>query len=207
MARRKLENRLVNLTDINEELKPIENSNVDYITPSGKIYCYYGNNKYLPKTNTKNKYNGYLYVSLKHKDGYQFQRRVHILVEKAYIKNENPQLYNIVMHIDNDKTNNNVNNLKWGTISQNTKQAFDDGLLKNDKGFNDSQSKPVCMFDYTGKLVDVYGSISIAAKTLNINKLTISYNAINNCKKPIEINNKKYFFRFLKNYLNNGFVL
>ena len=70
MARRKLENRLVNLTDINEELKPIENSNVDYITPSGKIYCYYGNNKYLPKTNTKNKYNGYLYVSLKHKDGY-----------------------------------------------------------------------------------------------------------------------------------------
>ena len=34
----------------------------------------------------------------------------------------------IVMHKDNNKQNNSINNLKWGTISENTKQAYDDGL-------------------------------------------------------------------------------
>jgi len=54
---------------------------------------------------------------------------LHRLVAIAHLPN--PNNYPIVMHIDNDTTNNEVDNLMWGTISMNTKQAFDDGLVKN----------------------------------------------------------------------------
>lgn len=36
----------------------------------------------------------------------------------------------VILHKDNDGTNNAISNLKWGTRSQNVKQAWDDGLIK-----------------------------------------------------------------------------
>lgn len=33
--------------------------------------------------------------------------------------------------MDNNKTNNHISNLKWGTHSENTKQAYIEGRLKN----------------------------------------------------------------------------
>lgn len=47
------------------------------------------------------------------------------------------------MHLDNDKTNNHYSNLKWGTISENTQQAFDDGLEDNNylyELYNDNEN-------------------------------------------------------------------
>ena len=38
---------------------------------------------------------------------------------------------NIVMHIDNNPTNNNINNLKWWTLSENTKQMWDEWRANN----------------------------------------------------------------------------
>lgn len=55
MAKRKLTNRLISKDDITEELRPIKNSETDYITPSGKIYKDYGNNMFYPKRNSTNK--------------------------------------------------------------------------------------------------------------------------------------------------------
>lgn len=37
----------------------------------------------------------------------------------------------VVLHKDNDGTNNAISNLKWGTRSENVQQAHDDGLIKN----------------------------------------------------------------------------
>lgn len=37
----------------------------------------------------------------------------------------------VVLHKDNDGTNNSISNLKWGTRSENVQQAHDDGLIKN----------------------------------------------------------------------------
>ena len=48
MARRKLTNKLINIRDINEQLVLISESNKDYITPSGKIYTYYGTDTPFP---------------------------------------------------------------------------------------------------------------------------------------------------------------
>lgn len=39
----------------------------------------------------------------------------------------NPQNYPVVMHIDNDVLHNHISNLKWGTQSENIRQAFDEG--------------------------------------------------------------------------------
>ena len=47
--------------------------------------------------------------------------RVHRLVAKYFIPN--PNNYNMVDHIDQDKTNNKVNNLRWTTPSENGKNA------------------------------------------------------------------------------------
>lgn len=35
----------------------------------------------------------------------------------------------VILHKDNDGTNNAISNLKWGTRSQNVQQAHDDGLI------------------------------------------------------------------------------
>lgn len=72
------------------------------------------------------KKNGYVYVDL-YKTGKGKWYRVHRLVAEAFIPNPNNLPY--VMHLDNNKENNSVDNLKWGTVSENTQQAYDDGLI------------------------------------------------------------------------------
>ena len=44
---------------------------------------------------------------------------VHSLVAKAFIPNDNPQFYTDVHHIDGDKLNNKVSNLRWTTHAEN----------------------------------------------------------------------------------------
>lgn len=72
------------------------------------------------------KKNGYVYVDL-YKNGKEKWYRVHRLVAETFIPN--PNNLPSVMHLDNNKSNNFVNNLKWGTVSENTQQAYDDGLI------------------------------------------------------------------------------
>lgn len=207
MAKRKLIDKLIDKSKIKEELGKIEESNVDFVTKTGKVYCDYGNNKFLPKKVFKNKVNGYFYVSIKSKSGKQIQRRIHVLIAKAFIPKLNPS-YNVVMHKDNDKSNNNVNNLMWGTISMNTKQAFDDGLEKNDKGFDDSQSFPIVQFNASDKkIINVFGSVSLAAKSTKVTKTGILYQAYHKVKSTNKKPKCGFYFRFLDEYLKKGFVL
>lgn len=125
MARRKMTDKLISKSNITEELRLIENSETDYITPSGKIYKDYGNNMMYLKKNYVNQHNGYLYCGITYPSGNK-SRRVHILVAKAYLPN--PFNYPVVMHLDNNKSNPQLYNLKWGTVAENTKSAFNDGL-------------------------------------------------------------------------------
>ena len=203
MARRNMYNKLIKRSEILETIKLINGSETDYITPSGKIYNDYGNDMFFPQATFINKTNQYLYCNITYPEG-QRQRRVHILVAEAYVPNPNPSEYKIVMHKDNNKSNPNASNLQWGNTSQNTKQAFDDGLQINDKSWKDSQSIHVCSFDLRGNLLNKYGSVGEASRALGVTKTTI----LNQCNHNIKTKPRcGYYFRYLSEYENKGFVL
>ena len=196
-----MNDKLIPKDKITEELRLIKGSETDYITPTGKIYKDYGNNMYYPKSVFPNKNNGYMYCGITYPEG-QRQRRVHILVAEAYIPN--PNNFPVVMHLDNDKTNLNVENLQWGTISQNTQAAFDDGLQVNDKSWNDSQSIHVCVFNMKQQLINRYGSVSEASRQLGVTKTTI----LNQCNHNVKTKPRcGYYFRYMSEYDTKGFVL
>lgn len=201
MARRNMTEKLIKKDCIKEEIRLIKGSETDYISSKGNIYKDYGNNLFYLKTNFVNKNNGYLYVSITYPEG-QKQRRVHVLVAEAFL--QNPNNYPIVMHKDNNKVNPDVSNLEWGTNSKNTQDAYNDGLAKNDKGWEDNQSIHVCSFDMQGNLIKQYGSVGEASRELKITKTTI----LNQCNHNIKTEPRcGYWFRYLTEYETNGFVL
>jgi hypothetical protein len=80
----------------------------------------------LLKPNKLNKKNYHLIrVS---KDAKQKAMLLHRVVAKAFIPNPND--LPIVMHLDDNGFNNKIDNLKWGTVSENTQDAFNKGLIK-----------------------------------------------------------------------------
>ena len=83
-------------------------------------------------------HDGYLKVRLMHKEKDE-TRRVHTLVAKAFIPNQNN--YDTVNHKDGDKTNNNVDNLEWADRSQQMIHAYQNGLKTPMRGSKNSQSK------------------------------------------------------------------
>ena len=199
MAKRKLTEKLIDKTDITEEMRLIKGSLTDYITPSGEIYKDYGDNKFFHKAQWLN--HGYWYCGITYPEG-QRQRRTHILVAEVYIPN--PNNYPYVCHKDDNKANRHMDNLEWGTPSQNTKDAHDRFMLQNDKGWEDSQSIPVCSFNLQGVLLQKYGSVGEAYRDLNITKTTI----LNQCNHKVKTKPRcGYWFRYLSEYEKKGFVL
>lgn len=177
--------------------KQIPNSK-DYIDIDGSVYTPVTNYKGLPsgqyvrKTCRINPRNGYVYCGIYDNHlKYCKQRRVHRIVAEVFIPN--PQNLPVVGHRNNIKSRNNVENLYWTTYSENTKKAVDDGLLVNDKGADDSQSKPVAMYNtITNECQGVYGSITEAALQTGLSKTTISRQA--KYHRPVR---KEYYFRYL----------
>lgn len=78
---------------------------------------------------------GYYYIGLRNENG-RFFRRVHQLVAKAFIPNDNKD-FDIVNHKDGNKKNNHFLNLEWCDVSYNTKYSFDklgrEGVHSTDK--------------------------------------------------------------------------
>ena len=201
MARRNMTNFLIKKESIQEEMRLIKGSDTDYVTPTGNIYKDYGNNMFYHKSVFPNKNNGYLYCGITYTDKQQ-QRRVHILVAEAFLPN--PNNYTVVMHKDNNKANPEVSNLEWGTNSKNTKDAYKDGLAKNDKSWDDNQSIHICSFDLQGNLLNMYGSVGEASRELHVTKTTI----LNQCNHNVKTKPRcGYWFRYLTEYETNGFVL
>jgi hypothetical protein len=93
-------------------------------------YC--GNNSYQLKKGVDKKIqtqlSGHLYVNL-WRNNKNHTRRIHRLVAISFIPN--PSDYPIVMHLDDDPTNNYIDNLQWGTLKMNTKDMISKNRNKN----------------------------------------------------------------------------
>ena len=179
---------------------------LNWVTPDGHMYgietrtCkgntlhkHYG--EYFQYRTSINNHNGYVYGPVKYVNEETGktevrQRRIHILIAEAFV--ENPNNYRIVGHRNNIKSDNRASNLYWTTVQENTQKAFDDGLAKNAKGYEDSQSHPVVMFDTcTNQELARFGSVSIASASTGYDKTMISRQA--KYKHPVL---KPVYFRF-----------
>ena len=98
---------------------------------------------------------GYLKVGLNIK-GKTFTKKIHRLVAEAFIPN--PYNKPCVDHIDNDILNNNINNLRWTTVSEN---LMNQSMSKN----NSSGVKGVCFNKKNNKW---FARIDMNKKTYNI---------------------------------------
>lgn len=171
-----------------QETRTLYNKKLDKKIP----HKHYG--EFFQYNTTVNRRNGYVYAPIKYikSDGtYEIRRRrLHIVIAETLLSN--PNKFPIVGHKNNIKADIRLSNLYWTTISENTKKAFDDGLAVNAKGYDDSQSIPVIMFNtYTNEEIGRYGSASEAVRETGIPKNTV----LRQCryKKPVR---KPFYFRF-----------
>lgn len=188
MSKRKLIEQLI--PNIDENIQYIENSDNYYISINGNVYVKYEEG-FLKKKLYLNPYNQYVYCGIKYQNK-MISKRVHRLVAQAFIPN--PNNFPVVGHLDNIKSHNTVDNLYWTTISDNTQKAFDDGLAQNAKGFEDSQSHPVVVYDQYWVMIDICGSCIEASKKYNVAKSTVC----RQCKNGVKTKSRSgYYFRYL----------
>ena len=122
--------------------------------------------------------NGYLQVNLC-KDGKRKNCLVHGIVAQAFL--ENPMGYTEVNHIDEDKTNNCMDNLEWCSRSYNL--TYNDRAKKVGKKFRGrkqteeqikKKSKPVFSVNKESGLIMWWKSASEAGRVLDISQSDIT---------------------------------
>jgi hypothetical protein len=99
---------------------------VDRFLPAGK------HDKRIYKGQSKKKVKGNQFGHLKYylwKDNKVEQAYIHRLVAENYLSN--PNNYPVVMHMDDDPSNNHVSNLQWGTQKMNSKDMVAKGRWNN----------------------------------------------------------------------------
>ena len=115
---------LTKISNMNEEWRPIEGFNGDYlISNHGRVRSLKRNgDRVMPMTIQRK---GYYAVTFSHKSK-AVCRKVHRLVAEAFIPN--PKNLPQINHKDGDKLNNNVSNLEWCTAEDNVRHSWNTGL-------------------------------------------------------------------------------
>lgn len=113
----------------NEQFLPIKNYEDRYlISNQGNVWSIL-NKKFLKPQKTRD---GYFTVDLC-RDGTDKIVKVHRLVAEAFIPN--PNNLPTVNHLDEDKTNNKVDNLEWCSVKDNNNYGSHNSSLARTKGF------------------------------------------------------------------------
>ena len=148
-----------------EDYKPVVNFEEKYLISN------YGNLKSIKTNKILKKQiinDGYLTATLCGKP---------YLIHKLVIKNfSNEKKLDIVDHIDGNKQNNYIYNLRYATFSENTKNAY-----INNPNMNKILTK-VYKYDINNKLIKIYNSMAECKKDNNITNSSVIRNASNNSK-------------------------
>lgn len=128
-------------------------------------------------------HNGYLYVRLYNENGWKYFK-IHILVAKTFI----PNLLNepTVDHIDRNKDNNKIDNLRWAShiVQANNKdktKIIENMKIVGKKPYK-NRSEKVKQYDLENNFIKEWSSSREASKTLNISETAIS-NCVNSISK------------------------
>ena len=161
-------------------MKDIKNYEGVYaITEDGKVWSYRSKKFLKPKV----KSNGYHEITLSIKN-VKKSCLIHRLVAEAYIPN--PEHLPQVSHIDEDCTNNSVENLKWATAKENCNMPKHKER-KHASQLNNASSKAVICVE-TG---EVYPSMSEAARQMGCTPQNIRQACLNSNKKACGFHWKK----------------
>jgi hypothetical protein len=167
-------------TDLDDELwKPV--------TINGQTYDKY----FVSNLGRFKNYKGIIMADYKpHHTGYIFVRvdtnkyALHRIIASTFIDNLEPEIYNVVNHIDGNKLNNSASNLEWTTIKGNN--------IHNHKcGFIKYYNRNIAQYDLAMNKIKEFGSIVEAEKELQI--LTI---------KKVLYNKQKTAGGFIFKYLD-----
>lgn len=139
--------------------------------------CFQKNRKIKERINSAHLSKTHMFVILR-KDGVRKQVYLHILLMLVFV-GPMPEGCNVVMHLDDDPTNNNLSNLKYGSQSENIQSSYDKGRRSAPwtgiKGEANPGSKPIQQLSANGEMVSRYSGIAEAARQTHIPRTSISY--------------------------------
>ena len=118
---------------------------------------------------------GYLYVRLYNENGWKYFK-IHILVAKTFI----PNLFSepTVDHIDRNKENNKIDNLRWASYVEQANNKDKTNIIENMKKLGKkkypNRAEKIKQYDINGNFIKEHNSSREAGKLLNISEKTIS---------------------------------
>lgn len=126
---------------------------------------------------------GYKYVRLYNSDGWKYFK-VHILVARTFIKNTNNEP--TVDHIDKNKNNNSVENLRWASFILQANNKDKTNIIENMKEIGKkkypNRAKKIKQFNKDNEYIKTFNSSREASNLLNISETSIS-NCVNGYSK------------------------
>ena len=126
------------------------------------------------------KISGYLFVNL-YKNKHKQMVTIHKLVCYNFMKKDEKS--QLIMHLDNNKQNNHISNLKFGTYKENIQDAYNDGLHSN--------MKAIIQYDKNNNKISDFKSITDASEKTNI-----SITSIVNCLKGLSKTSGGYIWKY-----------